>query len=482
MSATIRLPSSAAPANAWVFPKTHREHAQLAAPSDHSILVDAEVDGVGGLDVRCRRGRVVEIGKALAPGADERVFHARRGALLPGLHDHHIHLAALTAARRSVFCGPPRVVDREGLEAALSEAPGEGWIRGVGYHESVAGELDSDAVDELCGSRPVRIQHRSGRVWFVNSEGLRQLGIDSGESNGQLFRQDERLRRRLSPDPDFEEALLETSALLAGYGVTGITDATATNNRDTAHWYAGLDWLQHVRLMGDETLAEGSLKILLDDFALPEYDSFRQRIAAAHRRRRPVAVHCVSRTELVFALSALGEAGTLPGDRIEHAAVADDAALELLRAVAGDANHLTVVTQPNFIAERGDQYLRDVAPGDHPHLYRGRAFLRADIPLGGGTDAPFGDPDPWFAMQAAVHRRTAAGRTIGDEERLSPEQALALFTTPLEDPGGKPRRVQVGAKADFCLLDVPWREARTRLSADGVRATFVGGRETFRDD
>ena len=184
----------------------------------------------------------------------------------------------------------------------------------------------------------------------------------------------------------------------------------------------------------------------------------------------------------MFALSALGETGTLPGDRIEHASVADDATLELLRAVAGDANHLTVVTQPNFIAERGDQYLRDVAPDDHPHLYRGRAFLHADIPLGGGTDAPFGDPDPWFAMQAAVHRRTAAGRTIGDEERLSPEQALALFTTPLEDPGGKPRRTQVGAKADFCLLDVPWREARTQLGADRVRATFVGGRETFLRD
>ena len=452
----------------------------MAAPPDHTtLIVDAEVDGTAGLDVRCRRGRVAEVGRGLDAVADERVFDARGGALLPGLHDHHIHLAALTAARRSVFCGPPQVVDREGLEAALSAAPGESWIRGVGYHESVAGELDARALDGLCGSRPVRIQHRSGRVWFVNSEGLRRLAVDAGESNGQLFRQDERLRRQLPPDPDFEAALLETSQLLARCGVTGVTDATATNNRSTARWYAGLDWRQRIRLMGDESLAEGSLKILLDDFALPEYESFRQRIDAAHRRGRPVAIHCVSRTELVFALSALGEAGTLPGDRIEHAAVADDAALGLMRKVAGDARHLTVVTQPNFIGERGDQYLRDVPPRDHPHLYRGHAFLRADIPLGGGTDAPFGDPDPWRAMQAAVHRRTATGRTIGEEERLTPEQALALFTTPPEDPGGKPRRVRAGAEADFCLLDVPWHEARTQLRAERVRATFLDGRPAF---
>jgi hypothetical protein len=100
---------------------------------------------------------------------------------------------------------------------------------------------------------------------------------------------------------------------------------------------------------------------------------------------------------------------------------------------------VTVVTQPNFIFERGDQYLTEVDPADHEHLYRCRGFLDAAIPLGGSTDAPFGQPDPWLSMRAAVSRQTASGRVIGAAEALTPEQALALFTSAPEDPGGPPR-------------------------------------------
>ena len=140
---------------------------------------------------------------------------------------------------------------------------------------------------------------------------------------------------------------------------------------------------------------------------------------------------------------------------------------------------LTVVTQPNFIRERGDAYLRDVDERDRPWLYRGRALLVGSIPLGGGTDAPFGRCDPFAAMQAAVDRRTEAGATIGPDEGLTPEQALGLFTTPGSDPGGPPRRVTVGAPADLCLLTRPWSAARCELSSDLVAATVIAGQTVW---
>ncbi len=79
-------------------------------------------------------------------------------------------------------------------------------------------------------------------------------------------------------------------------------------------------------------------------------------------------------------------------------------------------------------------------------------------------------------MRAAVTRRTAAGAVLGCGERLGPEEALALFLAPLERPGGTPRRVEAGALADLCLLEVPWRDARHHLDRRLVRATVVGGR------
>ena len=47
-------------------------------------------------------------------------------------------------------------------------------------------------------------------------------------------------------------------------------------------------------------------------------------------------------------------------------------------------------------------------------LERHRRVRDAGIGLAAGTDAPFGDADPWAAMQAAVTRRTRAGATIGE--------------------------------------------------------------------
>ena len=435
------------------------------------LIANAEVDGVAPLDIRCRDGRIVDIARALAT-EDEFRLDAEGGAVIPGLNDHHIHLFALAAASRSIPCGPPGVRDAGQLQKVLAEAPGTGWIRGVGYHESVAGILTRDVLDRLGGDRPIRIQHRSGKMWFLNSAAERELGL--AVPDGQLFRGDALLRERLAADTDFRSTVEATSRRLAGYGVTGITDATPTNDTATARLYEDLDLCQRVNLMGDESLATGSLKIMLDDAALPDLDALVARIGNAHDRDRPVAFHCVTRTELVFALSALRDAGTVPGDRIEHASVTDTATMALFRDTPRDPNDVTVVTQPNFIAERGDAYVADVPASDHDNLYRCRGFIDAGIPLGGGTDAPFGDPDPWAAMNAAVNRTTADGRVLGAAERLTPERALALFTTPLGDPGGKPRRIVVGAAAALCVLRRPWAQARLSLDRSNVRASVSG--------
>jgi predicted amidohydrolase YtcJ len=83
-------------------------------------------------------------------------------------------------------------------------------------------------------------------------------------------------------------------------------------------------------------------------------------------------------------------------------------------------------------------------------------------------------------MAAAVERRSASGKILGAGEALTPERALALFTTSADDPGGVPRAVEVGASADLCLLDRPWSEARTQLSRDHVVATVCRGRVVWR--
>ena len=61
-------------------------------------------------DVRLKDGRIAAVGQ-LAAEPSEQVIDAAGGALLPGLHDHHIHLLGYAASLNSVRCGPPAVSD-----------------------------------------------------------------------------------------------------------------------------------------------------------------------------------------------------------------------------------------------------------------------------------------------------------------------------------------------------------------------------------
>jgi predicted amidohydrolase YtcJ len=133
------------------------------------------------------------------------------------------------------------------------------------------------------------------------------------------------------------------------------------------------------------------------------------------------------------------------------------------------------VTQPGFVQERGDRYLVEVEADDLPHLYPCRSLIEAGIPVGGSTDAPFGHPDPWRDVAAAIDRRTAGGQPLGVREAVSPERALGLFLTPPHAPGGVTRRVEVGVPADVVLLDGALSQVLEDPSSQHVRATVIGG-------
>jgi predicted amidohydrolase YtcJ len=450
----------------------------------------------GPLDVRCVKGCIAEVGPTLHRQPGEPVIDGFGAALLPGLHDHHIHLFALAALHNSVQCGPPIVSSPDDLLRALRADCGAGWLRGVGYHESVAGELDRWQLDQIRKDRPLKIQHRSGKMWMVNSLAARLLSLEdnadlpgveldsTGRPSGRLFRLDGWMRGQLGKvGPVTLPLLTNTSRMLASFGVTGVTDATPDNGRIAMEGFSRAaacgELLQEVRVMGEEGLPESACeqvqraqrKVMLDENALPDWDSLWDVFDGAHRQGRGVAVHCVTPTELVLALSVLRAVGPHPGDRIEHASLVPADTLPLLRAVG-----VRVITQPGFVHERGDQYLHDIPAAQHGDLYRCQGLLAQHIPLAGSTDAPYGTPDPWAAMHAAVHRKSRSGEIVGQDERLSPEQALAMFTSAADEPGGASRTIAVGESADLCLLKRPWEEARMRLCSADVQATIRSGK------
>lgn len=458
------------------------------------LIRSAEIDFGKRVDVRVEQGRVTAIAASLKPLAGEEVIDAEGNALLPSLHDHHVHLYAFAAAQSSVQCGPPQVRDASGLRERLLDAAhalaDDAWLRGIGYHESVAGDIDRDWLDAVVPDRPVRLQHRSGRLWILNSRALAQMTADAdastplermrGRATGRLYDGDAWLRSRSAA---IRPSLHKISRLFASYGITGLTDTSHQNGPAEFAAFAEArardELLQDVRMMGAarlddvasiDGLTRGEHKFHLHDHELPEFDSLCGDIRRCHGAGRAAAFHCVTRTDLVFALAALREAGWIKGDRIEHAAIVPPELMEEIKALG-----LVIVTQPHFIAERGDQYLKDVARDDQPWLYRLRGFLDEDVLLAAGSDVPYGDANPWRAMQAAVTRRSESGAIMAVEESLTPEQALELFMSPLDAPGTASRRVGIGERADLCLLTTPWSKARADLSQVTVQRTWKRG-------
>src|SRR3990167_2794108 len=460
------------------------------------LIRNAEIYQAGLNDLRIDRGIISDIGR-LSGRPGETVVDALGGALLPGLHDHHIHFLSFSASLASVDCSPAAVESSEDLAALLQQqSPGDAWLRGIGYHESIAGDIDCHWLDRHCRHRPVRIQHRSGRLWIFNSAGLALLQsalplqkdspLPPAESfaSGRFYDADRALAALLGRHlPPVKQA----SEKLASCGITGFSDMTPSNDRDVFALFHRLKLensiLQNIQLARNSTLtseeaattiSSGPVKIHLHENRLPALQELVERIHASHTAGVAIAIHCVSEIELLFSLAALEEAGTIAGDRIEHAAVTPEHALDRMQALG-----VTVVTQPHFVLEKGDSYLRDVEPGDHESLYRCRTFLNWNIPLAGSSDAPFGSADPWTAMRAAVTRRTASGQMLGRNEALSPEQALALFLGSLEKPG-QIRNLQPGMAADLCLIEHPWAISRTRLISDDVQLVMSKGQLIYR--
>jgi predicted amidohydrolase YtcJ len=172
-------------------------------------------------------------------------------------------------------------------------------------------------------------------------------------------------------------------------------------------------------------------------------------------------VHCVTRVQLILTIAAIDEAGVLAGDRIEHGAMVPADSMEWLRR-----NGIPVITQPHFPVERAEQYAREVAADDRCDLWRLGSLQAAGVGVAAGTDAPFGDPDPWRVVRAAIEREPGP-------ERLPLAAALALFAGHPARPS-VPRGIAAGEVADLTLLRVPPQEV-TVPDRDLVAATIVDG-------
>lgn len=422
------------------------------------------------VSVGIRDRRIADIGESIEGSGTE--YDACGQTLCPGLHDHHCHLLATAARMESVDLSDCRTKDDAiaKLRACTNNSAPDKWVRAFGYDERVAGLPDRELLDKWLPDHPLRMQDRTGAYWLLNSAAIARLGAEplpqcverdaNGRPTGRIWRGDSWLRERIGGSPP---SLVSLGQQLAQWGVTGVTDASATNGNVEAKLLAG-SIPQRLVIMGTEDLCDGNsyrvgpVKLLFDENDLPPIDRIVERIFTARQLNRNVAAHCATLGELLFYLEALRQAGgARPGDRIEHGSVIPESLIGDISSMG-----LIVVTQPNFIHDRGDRYCSQIERSELDDLYRLGSLLRGGVQVLGGSDAPYGDANPWIALRAALDRRTRNGAVIGVDEAIDRNAALALYQNP---------QLIIGACADLILYH--WPLDTGALGEVGL--TLIGG-------
>ena len=183
------------------------------------IVVAATAEGLETADAIGIAGdRVVAVGQAQdvldAAAAGAAVTDARDAVVVPGLHDFHLHLAAMARARLELRLDEATSFDvllGRVREAHATLAAGE-WLIGRGWHEAA---LDHDRLGDLeaaIGERPAALTSHDGHSLWASAAALRATEIGAGSVDPAGGR----IERRADGEPN---GILREAALLPVYGV-----------------------------------------------------------------------------------------------------------------------------------------------------------------------------------------------------------------------------------------------------------------------
>ena len=122
---------------------------------------------------------------------------------------------------------------------------------------------------------------------------------------------------------------------------------------------------------------------------------------------------------------------------------------------------------------------KTMGPDKARRMNAARSALAEGVAISLHSDHPVTPVNPLFTMWCAVNRRTRSGHVLGEEERLTPSQALEAVTLGsayLLHQDHELGSIEVGKHADFTVLSENPLEVEPMMIKDiGVIGTVVGG-------
>jgi len=164
--------------------------------------------------------------------------------------------------------------------------------------------------------------------------------------------------------------------------------------------------------------------------------------------------------------------------RIEHCSIVTEEIVARMRKLGAIA-----VPFGSYVQYHGGSLIDWYGAKRVERMFAVRWLLDAGVAVAGSSDYPCGPFEPLLAMQSCVTRRAADGTLVGGSQRITPAEALALYTTAGAFASGEQAVkgcLAPGHLADFAVLGAdPTETDPERISQIAVQATFVGGRRVW---
>jgi predicted amidohydrolase YtcJ len=199
-----------------------------------------------------------------------------------------------------------------------------------------------------------------------------------------------------------------------------------------------------------------------------------------------VTSHAVGDKGVSMIVRALGKAMQLypkpnARHRIEHCAMVNEELLSKVKRFG-----IVPISNPVFLYEFGDGYVENYGEESANRMFTCKSFIDRGIIAAGASDCPITCSDPLMGMHLAVNRETKSGRVINPEERVTPMEALRMFTyngacaSNEEDIKGS---IEVGKLADLVVLDGDFTEVEPAGIKDmKVDLTILDGKIVYKND
>ncbi|MBM3601922.1 MAG: amidohydrolase [Alphaproteobacteria bacterium] len=483
-------------------------------------------------------------GKIILPGFVEGHAHVTTGGnwqhVYVGYHDRLAPDGTVRKGARTLG----EVIDRlRDAERSMPDdgRPLLAWAFDPIFFEG--GRMTVADLDAVSRSRPIVINHQSAHALNVNSVVLERAGLgpstevdgivvdDGGKATGELREAVvmhiafHAVGADFQKDASSEIGIWNFGRLANLTGVTTITDLYLAQSTETAERYrritadpqfparvvaairgprpAGPDLARMAEMLAysHDKLRMGSIKLSVDG-EIPTYtarlkqphhdgtpngvwtthpEEARRQIRMYHKAGYQLHIHAVGDEASGLVLEFIAEAlaaAPRPDHRhtIQHCPLMDEAQFRSARDLGVCVNLLS-----NHVHFYGDIHVeRTLGPARAARMNALATAKRVGVNFAIHSDSPVTPLGPMLSIWSAVNRRTAKGRLLGPEERLSVADAVhamtlgSAYTLKLDHEIGS---IVPGKRADFAVLDQdPFAVDPIDLKDIAVHATVLGGR------